>query len=463
MKKLGLFLGFITLTLTSVAQSTEQTALTLTLEQALEIALSENPTIKVAEQEIEIKRYAKQETYASLYPRFDATAQYQRVLAKQTMSMDFGGQTQTIKVGSDNSFNGGITGSMPIVNAQLWESLKISVADVVLAVEKARSSQIDMIEQVSQAYFSVLLAKESLEVYQRVYDNAVENNKNIKKRYDVGSVSEFDYISSNVSVQNAIPNVIEAQNSVVLTLWQLKALLGIDLKKNIDVAGSLADYEAQMNYAHTLEQLDLSNNSTLKQLDIQEDMLASALKITKLANVPTLSVNAAYLYTALGNDGKFFQAKAWNPYSYAGVQLNIPIFAGNQRRAATRQAKLNLSNLQLQRENAERQLQVAVVQSLNNMQTNVKKYSSAAATVGQAQRGYEIAVKRYEVGRGTLVDVDNSQLQLTQAELGRNSAIYNFLIAKISLDKILGNHEVKSNHSYIGEYKSMYEKRYGNK
>jgi len=463
MKKLGLFLGFITLTLTSVAQSTEQTALTLTLEQALEIALSESPTIKVAEQEIEIKRYAKQETYASLYPRFDATAQYQRVLAKQTMSMDFGGTTQTIKVGSDNSFNGGITGSMPIVNAQLWESLKVSVADVVLAVEKARSSQIDMIEQVSQAYFSVLLAKESLVVYQRVYDNAVENNKNIKKRYEVGSVSEYDFISSNVSVQNAIPNVIESQNSVVLPLWQLKALLGIDLNKNIDVAGSLADYEAQMNYAHTIDQLDLSKNSTLKQLNIQEGMLESALKITKLANVPTLSINAAYLYTALGNDGKFFQAKAWNPYSYAGVQLNIPIFAGNQRRAATRQAKLNLSNLQLQRENAERQLRVAVVNSLNNMQTNVKKFSAAAATVSQAQRGYDIAVKRYEVGRGTLVDVDNSQLQLTQAELGRNSAIYNFLIAKISLDKILGNHEVKSNHSYIGEYKSMYEKRYGNK
>ena len=463
MKKLGLFLGLITLTFAAVAQNTEQTALTLTLEQALEIALSESPTIKVAEQEIEIKRYAKQETYSSLYPRFDATAQYQRVMKKQTMVMDFAGQTQSIKVGSDNSFNGGITGSMPIVNAQLWESLKVSVADVMLAIEKARSSQIDMIEQVSQAYFSVLLAKESLVVYQRVYDNAVENHKNIKKRYDVGSVSEFDFISSNVSVQNAIPNVIEAQNSVVLTLWQLKALLGIDLKKNIDVAGSLADYEAQMNYAHTLDQLDLSNNSTLKQLDIQQGMLESAVKITKLANVPTLSINAAYLYTALGNDGKFFQAKAWNPYSYAGVQLNIPIFAGNQRRAATRQAKLNLSNLQLQRENAERQLQVAVVNSLNNMQTNVKKFSAAAATVGQAKRGYEIAVKRYEVGRGTLVDVDNSQLQLTQSELGRNSAIYNFLIAKISLDKILGNHEVKSNHDYIDKYESMYEKRYGNK
>ena len=463
MKRLGLFLGFVTYAMVSVAQSTEQSALTLTLEQALEIALSESPTIKVAEQEIEIKRFAKQESYASLYPRFDATAQYQRVIEKQTMSMSLGGQAQTIKVGSDNSFNGGISASMPVVNAQLWESLKLSVADVMLSIEKARSSQIDMIEQVSKAYFSVLLAKESHAVYKRVYENAVENNKNIKMRYEVGSISEFDYISSNVSVQNAIPNLIEAENSVVLALWQLKALLGIDLKKNIDVAGTLMDYEAQMNYAHTLDQLDLSNNSTLKQLDIQEGMLASAVKISKLANVPTLSINAAYLYTALGNDGSFFQGKAWNPYSYAGVQLNIPIFAGGQRRAAIKQSQLNLSNLKLQRENAERQLQVAVVQSLNNMQTNVKKFSSAAATVGQAQRGYEIAVKRYEVGSGTLVDIDNSQLALTQAELGRNSAIYNFLMAKIALDKILGKHEVKSNHDYIDRYKTMYERRYGDK
>ena len=132
MKKLGLFLGFVTYAMVSVAQSTEQSALTLTLEQALEIALSESPTIKVAEQEIEIKRFAKQESYASLYPRFDATAQYQRVIEKQTMSMDMGdGNPRTLKVGSDNSFNGGLSASMPIVNAQLWESLKVSVADVV--------------------------------------------------------------------------------------------------------------------------------------------------------------------------------------------------------------------------------------------------------------------------------------------------------------------------------------------
>lgn len=443
MRRLVLVLGSVMTVFAAAAQTPQGEVVTLTLEQALEIALSENPTIKIADQEIEIKRYAKQGTYASLYPQIDATAQYQRVIEKQTMSMDFGGQTQSIKVGSDNSFNGGVTAAMPIVNAQLWTSLKISALDVELAVEKARSSRLDMVEQVATAYYSALMAKESLALYKRVYDNAVENNKNVKKKYDVGSVSEYDLITSNVSVQNAIPNVFEAENSVTLTLWQLKALLGIDLQKNIDVAGSLMDYEAAMSYGYDLAQLNLEDNSTMKQFDIQEQQLQKALKLTKMANVPTLSINAAYLYTALGNDGKFFVRDAWNPYSYAGVQLNIPIFAGNAKRAATRQARLNLSNIQLQRENTERQLRVAIVQYINNMDTSVKQFHSANATVEQAQRGYDISVKRYEIGSGTLVEVDNSQLALTQAELSRNQSVYNFLTSKVALDKVLGKFENK--------------------
>ncbi|MBO5813441.1 MAG: TolC family protein [Alistipes sp.] len=437
MKKLFLTVGMLMFAVVSgLAQTTK-----LTLEQALEIALSENPTIKIADQEIEIKRYAKQGTYAKLYPQIDATATYQRVIEKQTMSMSLGGQTQTIKVGSDNSFNGGITAAMPVINAQLWSSLKVSALDVELAVEKARSSRQDMVEQVTKAYYSALLAKESLAVYKSVYNNAVENNKNVKMRYDVGSVSEYDMIRSNVSVQNAEPNVFEAENSVMLTLWQLKALLGLDLQMEIDVEGSLMDYKSAMNEAYTLSQLDLTDNTTMRQFELQEQMLDKALKITKMANVPTLSINAAYLYTALGNDGRFGKKEAWNPYSYAGVQLNIPIFAGASRRAATRKANLDLSNLQLQRENVERQLRVAMVQSLNSMQTSVKQFNSADATVAQADRGYKIAVKRYEVGTGTLVEIDNSQLALTQAELSRNSAIYNFLTSKVALDKILGTLE----------------------
>jgi outer membrane protein TolC len=130
--------------------------------------------------------------------------------------------------------------------------------DVELAVEQARSSRIDMVEQVSKAFYQVLLEKDSYDVYKRVYDNAVENHRIIEKRYSVGQVSEYDFIRSQVSVANAEPNVFNAENSIVLALWQLKALLGVDLEKDIDCAGRLADYEVELNAQ--IEMGDLSNN-----------------------------------------------------------------------------------------------------------------------------------------------------------------------------------------------------------
>ena len=123
------------------------------------------------------------------------------------------------------------------------------------------------------------------------------------------------------------------------------------------------------------------------------------------------------------------------------MSLNIPIFSGFKRRSDVKQAKIELSNLQLQRENTERQLFTAIKQYESSMLTNLKQYHASSENISQAKRGYDIAVKRYEVGGGTLVDVDNSQLAYTQAELSRSTAIYNYLVNQVSLEKIKGTTE----------------------
>ena len=404
----------------------------LTLEQALEIALSENPTVQVADKTIEVKKYAKKGTYASLWPEISASATYQRYIKKQTFHI----MGQTMEVGTANNYSGGLSAAMPVVNAQLWKSLKLSAMDVELAVEQARSSRIDMIEQVSKAFYQVLLAKDSYDVYKRVYDNAVENHKIVEMRYKAGQVSEYDYIRSQVSVANAEPNVFNAENSIVLALWQLKALLGMDLNVDIDCAGRLADYESALTAQ--IEMGDLRNNSTMQQLDIQERMLEQALKVKRAANIPSLALSVNYNFTAMDETYKFSQYH-WNPYSVAVLNLSIPIFSGGKRRAEINQAKLDLANIELQRENAERQLHTAMMSYYSNMQTNVKQYYASSQTISQAKRGYDIAVKRYEVGGGTLVDIDNSQLAYTQAELSRSAAIYDYLVNLASMDKLVGN------------------------
>lgn len=406
--------------------------LMLTLEDALRIALEENPTVQIADQTVEAKKYAKRGTYAALWPEISASATYQRYIKKQRLH--FSGQT--IEVGTANNYSAGLQAALPVVNAQLWKSLKLSAMDVELAVEQARGSRVDMVEQVSKAFYQVLLAKDSYNVYKRVYDNAVENHKIVEKRYKVGQVSEYDYITSQVSVANAEPNVFNAQNSIVVALWQLKALLGLDLDKDIDCAGSLADFEALMN-AHIDMNLNLDNNTTIRQLDIQERMLEKSVEMVKSTNLPTLALSINYNITSMAEDFKFSNYQ-WNPYSVAILSLNIPIFSGGKRRAELAQAKINLQNIQLQRENAERQLHTAMMQYSTTMETNLKQYHASSQTISQAKRGYDIAVKRYEVGGGTLVDIDNSQLAYTQAELSRSTAIYNYLVNQVSLEKVKG-------------------------
>jgi outer membrane protein TolC len=188
---------------------------------------------------------------------------------------------------------------------------------------------------------------------------------------------------------------------------------------------------------------DLSQNSNMRQLDIQEEMLKKSVEIQRAANLPSLALAVNYNYIAMSEDLKIKDYK-FNPYSVAALSLNVPIFAGGKRRADLNSAKINLENLQLQRENLERQLNTAVVQYHSNMLTNIKQYYAADQTIVQAKRGYDIAVKRYEVGEGTLVEIDNSQVAYTQAELSKNTAIYNYLINKVGLDKIKGDYSGKN-------------------
>ncbi|MBR6814434.1 MAG: TolC family protein [Alistipes sp.] len=440
MKRKNLFYALLAIVFaTTVSAQTQESAktpiegpLVITLEEALQIALSENPTVKIADKTIETKKYAKRGTYAALWPEISASATYQRYIEKPSFHI----MGQTLRMGTTNNMSGGFSAAMPVINAQLWKSLKLSAMDVELAVEQARGSRIDMKEQISKAFYQILLAKDSYNVYKRVYDNAVENHKIVEKKYKVGSVSEYDFIRSEVTVANAEPNLFQAENSIVVALWQLKALLGVDMDIDLDVKGSLADFEPLLTTQ--IQTGDLSNNSTLKQLEIQEDMLLQSLKVKRAANIPSLSASINYMMNAMDETMKISHYR-WMSSSTALFNLNIPIFSGGKRRAEIKQAKISLETIQLQRENAERQLRTAMMSYYSNMQTNVKQFNASAQNIAQAKRGYDIAVKRYEVGGGTLVDVDNSQLQYTQAELSRSTAIYNYLINQISLETLRGN------------------------
>ena len=438
----------------------------ITLDQALQIALSENIAVKVADKEIERTKYAKRGTYAALFPQIDGSGSYQRTIKRQVVYFDgnpmagLGGSSSGsgstsgtgsgsegstssskgggIEMGRLNTMSFGVSAAMPIINAQLWESVKITGMDVELAVEKARSSRLNMVSQVKNAYYAVLFAKEAFDVYREVYENALNNYYETEKKYNVQKATELDMARAKTNVANAIPNVYNAESSVMLSLWQLKAVMGVDLEMNLDVVGSINDYAGMLEYDTAQHnEISLESNSTMKQLAIQAEELARSIRLKQYAYIPTLSLAFNFSGNTMFNDVPSSQWN-WTPYSTVGLSLQIPIFSGLKRMNDVKQARNQYQQMQYNITDTERNLKIAIRQSLNTMDTNVKSYSAAEDAVDAAQKAYNIASKSYEVGRATLTDLNDAQLALTQAKLSQSQAIYNFVVAKTSLEQNLG-------------------------
>jgi outer membrane protein TolC len=139
----------------------------------------------------------------------------------------------------------------------------------------------------------------------------------------------------------------------------------------------------------------------------------------------------------MNNDFRF-KNYLWNPYSMVGLSLSIPLFSGGGRLNKVKQTKVSIHQLSLQREDVERNLQLAVRQYMDNMSSCIKRFDAAQKGVEQAERGYTIARKRYDTGAGTLLETNDAELAMTQARLNFNQAIYDYMVAKSDLEQILG-------------------------
>ena len=420
-----------------------QDTITVSLPKALEIALSESPTIKVANKEIQRVNYSKKERLGGLFPSVSLSGAYQRAIKKQKMFFSFPGMPANpdgIEVGQDNTFTGGISASLPIISPTLWATINMSELELELAEESARSSKISLYNQVTKAYYGILLTQDSYNVIKRSYENSNENARIIYNKFKQGTVSEFEWIRADVQARNILTSVVSAENAVNLSKLQLMMLMGIDMNTEIKVEGKLADFESVM-YSEVLkiDASKLDKNSDLKQFEIQMKQLAQTEKIHKSSLRPTLGASLNYQYMSYANDSNTFNAdQYWFPTSTLGLQLTIPLFQGGAKHYKSKQLKIQREELDLQQENLKRSLQLQTISQMNNIKNALKKIESNKESLRQAEKGLSISQKMYEVGMATFLDLNNADLNYRNAGLAYNQSIYDFLSSKADLEKLLG-------------------------
>jgi outer membrane protein TolC len=443
LKKTGWFMFLALLTLTGKAQSPD--TLRVNLETALQIALSDNPLIQIADLEIKRVDYSRKEAWHGLIPALSGAASLSKFALPAQMVM-IGS-----KMDSPADLNGSatLTLSLPLVVPALWRSIQMTELQMQMANEQVRSSKITLRNEVTKAYYQILLAQDSYHTLQEGYELARQNYEEAKQRFNLGLAAEYDYISAEVQMQNLIPNISQVENGIVQAKSYLKVLMGVNLSIPVSVEGKLTDFERNIVRLVNLNDISLSNNSDLMQLDIQQQQLQKQFELQRTQRIPTLAGFAQYGYSLShskhvimnlgGMDIDMPARKDLLPDGLiVGLQLNVPIFSGFTKVLKEKQIKVSSKALAIQRSYVEDQLNLQIAVANDNMTKAVEQMDASKKGILLAEKGYTISQERYNNGMGTMLELRSSSQALTQAKLSYNQAIADYLAAKADYEKVTG-------------------------
>lgn len=438
----------------AMAQQTQK--ITLTLDEAVSIALSDNPTIKVADLEIERQKYERKQTEANLWPQLSASGQYLYAIEKQSMA-------KGLSFGADNTIAVSGNLNMALFAPSVYAALNMNKIQLENALEQARASKITLVAEVKKAYYNILLAEQSIEVLRASEANIKETVENTRNMYNAGLAAEYDLITAEVQLSNLRPTIIQTENSIEIAKLLLKMYLGLPQETEVEVEGSLDEFRDMVMAASAALPTDLSDNTDLRKLDINLKLLGAQRRLANSARIPTIAAFMQGSYT--GNDARnplssmmgggagagsgagagaatTTKNEFWWQYPInVGVQISIPIFAGFANTSKVKSIDNSIRQLEMQRDYLEESVYVQIRSALNTLVTARETMLANEKTVLQAQKAFDISQTRYTAGAGTILEVNSAELQLTRSSLNYSQAIYDYLSAKAEYDKIIGKEE----------------------
>lgn len=418
-----------------------QEPLRLTLQDALKVALDDNPTIRIADLEIERQEYVRKETSGNLLPSLSGAATYNRAIIKS--SFDMGGQKVSLE--PDNTVSGTLSLNVPLFVPALYRTLKMNDEQMRAATESARASKITLTNEVKKAYYNILLAEKSLGVLMQSKQNLEQTVKETGDMLDAELVSEYELLSAQVQLSNLQPSIVQTENAIAVAKRLLKMYLYLPEDIEITVVGDLADFESEAISMLSSIEPDLSGNTDILQLDIQERLLEQQMRVLKTNRMPTLAAFGSLQF--LGRDRISFGVaeggsldKSFETFTpvAVGVQLSIPIFAGGTNIQKERQLSNSIKQLQLQRSYLAESVDVEAKSIISDIVTARAQMIDNERTVSLAEKGYDITRTRYAAGIGTILELNSAELSLTQARLNYSQALFDLMSAQADYNKVLG-------------------------
>jgi len=405
----------------------------LTLERAVEIGLKMHPSVLAGKGAVDVNRARKGQAESAYYPQIDANAGYTRF---QPSTISTGTTTVGIqRVQTSHSFeqyNTSVTARQTLFDfGKTWTNVNIQKLNIEASQADLTNTEEQVILNVKQAYYNLLRARANRVVAEETIKQFEQHLGQAKAFYEVGTKPKFDVTKAEVDLSTVKLSQISAENAVRIAQVSLNNAMGVPDAPEYVIDSKLSFEKYQITVDEAMEKA-YANRPELKSILAKKKASEEAIALAKKGYYPVLTGNADWTWA--GEGGNFATGDGWN----AGVGLTIPIFSGFLTKNQVSEAKANLVILTASEESLRQTVLLEVQQNLLNIREAEERISTAKLTVQQAQENYEIANGRYAAGVGNPIEVTDAEVVLANAKTSYIQALYDFKVARASLDKAMG-------------------------
>ena len=409
---------------------------TLSLKDAVATAMMNNKAIQIQEQEVAFARANILYAQSNFLPQVNGGYQYtyndsvfysDSFLNHRKDTRIYSGYKNNNSLAvsaSESVYNGG-------ANIATLEEAKL---DLRVQNETLRAARLEIEFETKRLFYGLLLAYETRRIARDLVDQAKAHYEETTQNFDQGTASKFDVLQSKVQVSRLIPQLVNAETAIDIIKVEFKKLLYLNMKEPVEVDGKLAyslmeikeDYFLQEAYAKRPEMI-------LKLLGI--DVQKWGIEFAKAGWLPQISATANYSYKS-DNINNMINPRHdnWN----IGITASIALFDGFATKAKVDEAKAKYNEANLQKEDYVDQIAVDVKSACVDLERAKAIIDAEKDSIDEAKEALRLSEVRYNNGVGINLDVLDAQVALAQVEQAFAQGIYDYLMAKAQLDRIMG-------------------------
>lgn len=301
---------------------------------------------------------------------------------------------------------------------------------------EARETIENTLIELFNVYYSVAQLKENVEALNQTLEISKDRLSRAKYQFEYGQNTKLGVLNAEVDINNDSINIITTNQNLKNAKRNLNVILGNSLQQDFDI-----DTDVNFSlYGNKEEMLNGAKQKNVTLLQTEKNIAISELdmKITKAGFLPVIGLNGSYGWSQSNNNAASFLSVATNTGLSGGLSLSWNLFDGGSSITATKNARLNLENQKLAKQNTVLNVERNFNNAWDDYHNKYQIYLIQERNIKTSQNNFDRTLEKFKIGQATSIEFRQAQLNLLNAELSRNQAKYETKFAELELLALSG-------------------------